>query len=334
MQPHIDGWKAISDRAQIVAVADVSDEAMTRSEAKIGHGVRKYKDYHDLLADSSIDVVDVALPHHLHRAAIVDAANARKHIMSEKPFCLSLDEASDIAQAVQKNGVIFMAAHNQLFFPPVLHAKQMLMHGDLGKIYAIHSFDCSARRPSLGLDKSTWGKASAGGGMGWRSDPAKMGGGELIDTGYHPTYRLLFLAGRNPSEVTAMTGTYRQQMQTEDSAQVLLKFDDGMMGHILTSWAMNVPGARPLLFSIMGEAGQLWGEGDKLYYQPVGFQTPATIEYPGWSYGRTFTAEIEHFVTSIEQEFEPLHSVPEATETLRIILAAYASTENQSIERL
>jgi predicted dehydrogenase len=161
-----------------------------------------------------------------------------------------------------------------------------------------------------------------------------MGGGEYIDTGYHPTYRLLFLAGQAPSEVTAMMGTYRLPMKEEDTANVMLKFPDGAMGHIFTSWAMPAPGSRYILFSVTGEGGQVWGEIDKLYYQPVGFQTPATIEYPGWNYGRSFGAEIAHFVDAIEQGFEPLHSVAEATTTLRIIMAAYESTDGNRVVSL
>ena len=70
---------------------------------------------------------------------------------------------------------------------------------------------------------------------GWRSDPAKMGGGEYIDTGYHPTYRLLFLAGQTP-EVTAMMGSYRAGLGEEDTANVMMKFADGSLGHVFTSW--------------------------------------------------------------------------------------------------
>ena len=84
----------------------------------------------------------------------------------------------------------------------------------------------------------------------------------------------------------------------------------------------------------MAEAGQLWGEMDKLYYQPVGFQQPAVVEFPGWDYGRTFAAEIAHFVDAIEGGFEPLHSVSEATETLRIILAAYQSVAEGTVVKL
>lgn len=335
MNPHIDGWKAISDRAEIVAVADISQEAMQKAAARIGHPVQMYTDFRELLAQSGVDAVDIALPHHLHCEAIVSAARAGKHLMTEKPLCLNLDEAAEIERAVRSSGITMMAAHNQLFFPPMLRAKQMLMSGDLGRVYMIHSYDCSARRPPLPLNKAMWGKESNNAFAGtWRSDPSMMGGGEYIDTGYHPTYRLLFLAGKRPTEVTAMMGTYRQPLQEEDSASVQVKFDDGVMGHILTSWAFPNPGPQPLLFSIVGEAGQLWAEMDKLYYQPVGFQTPATVEFPGWTYGRSIVAEIEHFADAVIQGYEPLHSVTEATDTLRVIMAAYEATDSNRIVRL
>ena len=282
MRPHVEGWKGVFGRAEVVALADVSEEAMGQRAAQLGRDVKRFTDYRALLADAEIDAVDIALPHHLHRDAIVDAAQAGKHLMTEKPLCLTMEEAADIGAAVRSSGIVLMAAHNQLFFPAVLQAKQMAMNGDLGEIYMVHSFDCSERRGPLSLDKSTWGKPrQVTADWGWRSDPAKMGGGEYIDTGYHPTYRLLFLAGQKPVQVTAMMGSYRLGLDEEDTANVMVKFTDGTMGHVFTSWAMNAPGGRPLLFSIMGEGGQIWGEMDRLMFKPIGMQRPSVIRYPG-----------------------------------------------------
>jgi predicted dehydrogenase len=335
MRRHVEGWATVTDRAEIVALADV-DEANTRNRIKeIGRDVTVYADYHDLLADPSIDAVDIALPHHLHCESITAAAQAGKHLMTEKPLCLNLNEAAQIRSAVEASGIIMMAAHNQLFFPAVLQAKQMILHGDLGKIYAIHSYDCVARRGKLNPDKSTWGEARRSTLGGWRTDPAKMGGGEFIDTGYHPTYRMLFLAGQTPVEVGTMLGTYRLDMEREDTAYVLAKFADGAIGQIMTSWAIRSPGARQTLFHIMAETGQLWGEIDRLYYQPVNFEAPATVDYRGWTSAiPTFAAEIQHFVEAVEGGYQPLHSVAEATDTLRVILAGYQSVETGEIVRL
>ena len=335
-RPHVDGWNALGAKAHIVAVADLSAEAAQARVEQIGYPVKIYSDYHDLLADPRVEAVDIALPHHLHRDAIVAAALAGKHLMTEKPLCLTLEEAADIAAAVKKGGIRMMAAHNQIFFPAVQQAKNMILQGDLGRVHMVYSADAGARRNPLNPNKAAWGKppSAAESGYTWRSDPAKMGGGELIDTGYHPTYRLLFLAGQKVTEVAAVLGTYRIPMDREDTANVIVKFADGAMGQIYTSWGIRGPMARPLLFAIMGETGQLWGEPDKLYYQPVGMQTPAVTEYAGWNGNRTFAAEIAHFADAIEKGYEPLHSVAEATETLRVILAGYRSAAEKIIVQL
>ena len=335
MRPHVEGWKGVADKATIVAMADVSSESIAQRQTQLGYDVVHYSDYHDLLADPEVDVVDIALPHHLHRDAIVAAAEAGKHLMTEKPLCLNLEEANDISTAVKASGIVMMAGHNQLFFPSMLQAKQMLLNGELGKVYVIHSFDCSERRGPLALDKSSWGKpVDVTANWGWRSDPAKMGGGEYIDTGYHPTYRMLFLAGQTPTQVTAMMGSYRLGLNEEDTANVMVKFADGVMGNIYTSWAVNAPGSRRTLFSVAGEGGQIWGEADRLYYKPIGIDRPSVIKYKGWNSARTFAAEIEHFVNAIEQGYEPLHSVDEATDTLRVIMAAYEAVETERIVSL
>lgn len=159
MGGHVEGWKKITDHAHVVAVADILEEAAQRRAEQLGHQVAIYEDYGLLLADESIDLIDIGLPHHLHCDAIMAPAEAGKHVMTEKPLCLNLDEAAKIAQAVEANGVTLMAAYNQLFFPAVQRAKQMLLDGALGEVYMIRSYDCSARMTQLNPDKSKWGVA-------------------------------------------------------------------------------------------------------------------------------------------------------------------------------
>jgi predicted dehydrogenase len=78
--------------------------------------------------------------------------------------------------------------------------------------------------------------------MGWRAKSTTSGGGELMDTGYHPTYLLLHLAGVSPVEATALLSQHRLHfMEGEDSAQVLVRFDNDVVGHLVTSWAYDPP---------------------------------------------------------------------------------------------
>ena len=88
-----------------------------------------------MLAGADIDAVDICLPHHLHAAAIVAAAEAGKHILCEKPLCLTMDEARIVREAVRRAGVTLMCAHNQLFLPAVAEARRLLAEGAIGPIY-------------------------------------------------------------------------------------------------------------------------------------------------------------------------------------------------------
>jgi predicted dehydrogenase len=334
---HVEGWNAISDRAEIVAVADISEENAKRRVEQIGHPVKIYSDYRDLLAQGGIDAVDICLPHYLHRDAIVAAAESGKHIMCEKPLCLTLEEAEDIREAVESSGVRMMAAHNQLFYPSMLQAKQMIAFHELGEVYAIHSIGTyGSRRNRLGMDKSTWGKPSNRWAHTWRADLQKSGGGHLIDGGYHATYRLVYLAGERPTEVVAMLSG--KSPRRDHSAEVLVRFESGMIGRVFSTSAMRGPGRNSVLFNVFGELGQLWSEvdksGTKFYHQPMDSETPATREYPDWRVSKTIPAEIVHFVDAIEGGFEPLHSVKEATDVLRIVLAAYRSEEEGIVVKL
>ena len=135
-----------------------------------------------------------------------------------------------------------MCAHNQLFLPAVAEAKAVLEAGTLGRVYEVRTTD-------------SFFNAFDPANMGWRAHAATSGGGELIDTGYHPTYLLLHLAGGAPAEVTAMLSTHRLTfMEGEDSAQVLVRFDNGVVGQMATSWAYD-PAPVTERFSAVGERG-------------------------------------------------------------------------------
>ncbi len=308
---HVRGYLAIPDEAQIVAVADVVEENAQRRAQQVG-GAEIFHDYREMLARADIEAVDICLPHHLHKDAIVAAANAKKHILCEKPLCLTTQEADEVQQAVKENGVTLMCAHNQLFMPPVAHAKQMLQDNVLGKVYEIRTTD------------SFYNNFNPQN-MGWRAHRSMIGGGELIDTGYHPTYLLLYLANSEPVEVTAMLSKHRlEHMDGEDSAQVLVRFADGSVGNIVTSWAYE-PNPITEKFSVVAEKGNMYSYGGDLFYRVRG-SDPAKIELPSVN---TFVAEIAAYIACLREKRRPLNTEVEGINVLKVILAAYKSVEEK-----
>ena len=311
-EPHVKGYLALPEQAQVVAVSDVVEENARRVSEQVG-GARIFSDYRELLADSSVDAVDICLPHHLHTEAILAAAAAGKHILCEKPLCLSLDEADAIRSTIAANGVTLMCAHNQLYLPTVRHAKELLDQGTLGAIYEIRTSD-AFRHP--------WDMPGAT----WRSRRETMGGGELIDTGYHPSYLLLYLAGSAPAEVAAMTSTYRLAIDGEDSAQVLVRFESGAVGNIVTSWAYSPPPGT-WKFQVVGERGHVYASGNTLHYKLLG-EEAGSVSFEDVD---TFSAEIADFVACLSEGRRPLQTEAEGIAVLKVILGAYQSQAEKRI---
>jgi predicted dehydrogenase len=311
-QAHVAGYRRNPGKVVFAAVADPVTANAERYAGEFD--ARIYDDYRVMLAEADIDAVDICLPHHLHRDAILAAAAAGKHVLCEKPLCLTPEEAVEIEEAVAASGITVMCAHNQLFLPPVAKAKELLDSGLLGTVYEVRTTD------SFYNDFTPEN-------MGWRANAKTSGGGELIDTGYHPAYLLLHFAGGVPTEAAAMLSRHRLAfMEREDSAQVMVRFDNGVVGTITTSWAYQ-PTPNTERFSVVGELGSLHSDGRSLSYQLRG-QDAVTLEFEPV---HEFAAEVEHFADSLRNGTRPLHTHAEGIEVLGIILAAYESDRTKAI---
>ena len=321
---HLAGFEKLTDRAQITALCDVSAENRAWFKARVP-GAAEYDDFRRMIAEEKLDAVDICLPHHLHHPCILAAIDAGLHWLCEKPLCMTLEEAADIDRAMAGKSLIGMSAHNQIFFPALLEARRIISEGQLGRIFTILSEDCFLMGlPAPGSLPGTPGWTAVGEGM-WRADVRQMGGGELIDTGYHPTYRLLFLADSEPVQVAAVTGTYRHHnMQAEDTATVLIGFANGITGLIRTSWAFNTP-AGHYPFHVVGEHGEIYGNATELYWKPNRFAEPArmTLEGPD-----SFVAEIAHFVECLEKGRQPVQTYRDGIRVLEVIRRSYEFVES------
>ncbi|SEG68753.1 Predicted dehydrogenase [Actinacidiphila yanglinensis] len=308
---HLRGYLAVPDQGAVTAVADI-DPITAAERAEQAGGARAFASYRRMLDEADVDAVDICLPHHLHAEAIIAAAEAGRHILCEKPLCLTLPDTDRIAGAVASAGVTLMCAHNQLTLPAVARARAIIDSGVLGQVYELRTTDSFFND----FDPAT---------MGWRAHAATSGGGELIDTGYHPTYLLLYLASARPAAVTAMLSTHRLAfMEGEDSARVLVRFSDGAVGEVVTSWAYE---AAPFTekFSVVGERGSLWSDGTTLWHKPRG-QEPTREQFPAVD---SVPAVCADFVARVRDRARPVHTHEEGTDVLKVILAAYRSAQEQ-----
>jgi predicted dehydrogenase len=315
---HAVGILTHSDKIKCVALCDVSEENLAARAKQLGDvpgeagAIARYKDWKQMFAEmgDSIDAVDICLPHHLHAAAIFDAVAAGKAVLCEKPMCINLEEADAIVDAVEKAGVLYMSAHNQLFTPALQEMKRRLDAGAIGKVRWIRSQDCFIAPSHVFAGK-------------WRADIKHQGGGELIDTGYHPSYRLMYLAGAEAVAIRGNMGRFEQPIQGEDTASVQVRFSNGVMGEIFTSWAMARPyGTNDL--HVVGDLGEIFGTGNRIWQIMRGDKEPVETVLPVVD---TFTAQIGCFADCIRNGTKPPHGPQEGRAVLQIILKASESAE-------
>lgn len=170
-QKHFPAMKQNSDLCEIVAFCDIIKERAEKGAAEYGApGSRVYEDYHDLLADSEVEVVHVLTPNVAHCPITVAAFEAGKHVYCEKPMAHNTDDAKAMLDAWKKSGKQFTIGYQNRFRPEVQNLKKACEAGELGDIY--YGKAHAVRRRAV----PTWGVFP---------DKSKQGGGPLIDIGTH-----------------------------------------------------------------------------------------------------------------------------------------------------
>jgi predicted dehydrogenase len=148
-------WAALQDhpvRPELVAVCDTSPEALSWFD-RVDSVRLRTSDYEDLLADQGIDVLYLAVPHHLHERLYLDAIAAGKDFLAEKPFGLDLEASTRIVRALDARPDVFVRCSSEMpFFPGALLALDTIRSGTLGQVIEVesaflHSSDLDRRKP-------------------------------------------------------------------------------------------------------------------------------------------------------------------------------------------
>lgn len=268
------------------------------------HGAAWTTDYRQALAEDKIDAVYIALPHHLHEAAAVAAAQAGKHILLEKPMANSLEAADRILAAQRSAGIKLMLGFTHRFHAELQSAKRLIDAGELGRL-------------TLATDIMTTGGRIPG----WFWQKRQAGGGVLHVNGAHSFDRLRWLTGSEIVEVFAYAGTYDARKTVEDSAVVALRFANGAMGATIHNWVVDFDLPFKCDLDLYGSAGALR------------IDTWNALEFANarhaWTQKRVrddvFEKEISEFIAAIREDREPCVSGEDGRRSLACVLAAYES---------
>lgn len=289
--------------SRIVAVWD-NDISRGESFAK-RLGVPFVENYDDICADRSIDAVVITSSTDMHRCLMVKAAEAGKHIYTEKVLALTNEDAEAIAEAVKKNNVHFTISFPHERERAFLLAKSLVDSGKLGKV-----------------SYAKFRKAHTGSVDNWLPphfySKEECGGGAMVDLGAHPMYMLMWILGRPVKVSSAFTEMSGRGV--EDNAVSVIEFETGAIGVSETGF---MTWGDPLTLEVSGTDGYLTIQDSDIKYH--------TRESGGWIIP-DLPAELPHpvdyFVASIVNNTEnTMFGIDEAVMLTRLMSAAYKSSE-------
>ncbi len=309
---------------KIIAVADVNEEAAKKAAERF-EVKHVFSDYKKLLEMDEIDAVHICTPNDMHMPPTVEALNAGKHVMVEKPIARNADEGAKMVEAARKTGKKLMVAQNVRFDAGNQCLKRFIDAGDLGEIYFGRVW--ALRRRGV----PSWGVFT---------NKEKQGGGPLIDIGVHVLDLTLFLMG-HPKPVTCSGQAFTkigntpghvgvwgpwdwQNYTVEDYAAGFVRLDNGASLVIESSFAANL-GDEKMSASLMGTRGGADTSPLRIYGEQHGALIDITpVHLPSWS---SYEAEVRGFYDAIRDDTEPPVTGEQALDVMKILDAIYTSSE-------
>jgi predicted dehydrogenase len=322
---HAAGYKK-ADNARLIGVTDLSAELAQEKAKKYG-AEKVYDSVDKLLADPAIEAVDIAVPTASHAPLAIKAAEAKKHILLEKPMARTVQECDNIVAAAERNGIKLMVDHSLRFFPPFERCKKLVDGGEIGRMIRMRATHMGYRY------------------MGWRADPEIAGGGLLIEGVVHPIYLTEWFLGKI-RKVAAFTGKTESDSTIEDIVMIALESENGSFGVI----DANLGGPFPLWddhLELVGTEGMLiangaeqqiirgppiwhFKEGIWRAYREKTFGDEFPIDLPNeieWTWPKCFVYAVGEFLASIAEDRQPRTTGRDGRRAIEIVHACYDSAK-------
>jgi len=319
---HLESFARFVPDAQITAIFSRTAEHAERV-ARHWSIPQWFTDVDELIAKADCEVVDICLPNFLHHRVAVAAARAGKHVIIEKPLCVTLEEADDMIAVCREHGRKLMYAEELCFAPKYERVRHLVKEGAVGDIYMLKQLEKHSG------PHSDWF---------WNVD--QSGGGVLMDMGCHAFGWFRWMLGGSPvvKSVWATMDTVRHKERTrgEDNTICVVEFEHGVIGLAEDSWAK--PGGMDDRIEVYGSKGvsfaDLFRGNSASTYSEEGYNYAA--EKAGTTQGWTYTIfeevfnqgyphELQHFIKCVREDRQPLITGEDGRAVLEIIYAAYAS---------
>lgn len=269
-------------------------------------------DYADILADEEIEGVVICAPTSMHADLMIRAAQAGKHIFTEKVLTLEPEDAEAVRKAVKENNVRFAISFPHRARPELLFLKKLAEDGRLGKLTYARVHNCHNGSSADWLPPFFY-------------DAGQTGGGAMVDLGAHGMYLLPWLLGE-PLTVQS-TFTKVSGRGVEDNAVSVLTFKGGAIGVAETGFVQSND---PMTIELVGTKGAVIVRGD----DPVQLCNEETENmWEEMLYDELPTelpSAMKQWVNAVELEMGTLFDIDAAVALTKVMKAAYRAAESKS----
>lgn len=236
-----------------ISISLVWDEDPARGEQWASElNVPFEKDLDKVLSNPDIDAVVINTPTSMHKEVIIQAAQQKKHIFTEKVLALTVEDCEEIYQAVENAGVHLMVSLPRLTDQNYMYAEKAMNDGWLGKLSMIRCRFAHNGAVALGGNQT-----------GWLPDrffnKEEAGGGAMIDLGAHPIYLINRLAGKAEAVYARLQKV--TESEVDDNSALLIDYESGVLGIIETSFVSN---GSPFQLELYGTEGTLLISDEKI----------------------------------------------------------------------
>lgn len=294
-------------QAQLTAVCRRNQQEGEQFAAT--YGCAYYDDYHTLFNDPHINAIVIAVPPAFHEAIVAAACQAKKHILIEKPFAVSVAAGRRMSAHIETSGVRCMVAHTLRF-----NAIVQTLKNYVPEIAPLHSIYLSQRfEPSS---------------LVWLDHKAESGGGIVLHTGVHSFDLLHFLTGSEVESVQCQTSQVVTK-ETEDNFAMMCRMKDPLLTGAVFGSRSTL--SRSGLIELSGERGQLVGDhAHNFAYRLKGFER---IELPVGPPVATVKEAMNAFVEGIQSNTPFPITVEDGLKAVAIAEACYRSASSgQTVE--
>lgn len=237
-----------SKNGKLVAVCDLIPEKLEKAKEDYGD-VLTYTDFDEVLKNRDIEVVSICLPSGMHAEFAVQAIEAGKNVLVEKPVDITVEAAEKIEAARKKTGLKVGVIHQNRFNACMKPMKEAIDSGKLGKIF-LGTFAVKWYRTQEYYDNG-----------GWRGTWDMDGGGSLMNQAIHTVDLMQWLMG-DVASITSHMDIYNHTIETEDLTASLIKFKNGACATFVST-TCAYPGLGTDI-QVYGTKGSIEVDGDQL----------------------------------------------------------------------